>query len=494
MTYLLAGILIMTLTIKAYAVTPLVQRMDEFCTPCNDKIATQTGSYILEKGEEALISRAWLAENAIQTIDVQYFIWSTDNIGILAGEALLTAAERGVKVRVLVDDLLVDAQSQTLLILAAHPNVSIKIYNPQHSVGVSFWLRVKNVVTNFHGANQRMHDKAAIFDGVIGVTGGRNMADEYFDYDHDYNFRDRDILLVGRAVKDMSANFDEFWASPLSVDVEDILAEEVGAIDDAQIQSHIETLHAYAQDEANFSPLVRDMLKNLPKHFAEIFNNMQWGDVQYISDTPGKNDGSAFLAGGGESTDLLAKQLLSAKQRILIQSPYLVFPEEGMDLLQSLLDQGISVDISTNSLASTDNLMAFSGYANQRKKLLKMGVGLYEFKPHPEIQQQLVQRYPALKDNNPIFAIHAKSMVIDETTIFIGTFNLDPRSANLNTEVGVLIENAVLGEQLQQSILNDIKPENSWKITPEYNPDKEVGLGKRMKLWFYRILPIGRLL
>ena len=129
MTYLLAGILIMTLTIKAYAVTPLVQRMDEFCTPCNDKIATQTGSYILEKGEEALISRAWLAENATDSIDVQYFIWSTDNIGILAGEALLTAAERGVKVRVLVDDLLVDAQSQTLLILAAHPNVSIKIYS-----------------------------------------------------------------------------------------------------------------------------------------------------------------------------------------------------------------------------------------------------------------------------------------------------------------------------------------------------------------------------
>lgn len=484
----------MTLMAKAYGATSLIDQLDQFCSPCSDKVETQTGSYILEKGEEALISRAWLAENATQTIDVQYFIWSTDNIGILAGEALLSAAQRGVKVRVIVDDLLVDAQSQTLLILAAHPNVSIKIYNPQHSVGVSFWRRVKNLLTNFHGANQRMHDKAAIFDGVIGVTGGRNMADEYFDYDHDYNFRDRDILLVGRAVGDMSINFDEFWQSPLSVNVADILVDEVAAINDAQIKLHVDALHAYAQDDANFSPLVREMLNNLPQHFAAMFNGMQWGDVRYISDVPGKNDGSEFLAGGGESTQYLAEQLIAAKQRVLIQSPYLVFPEEGMALLQGLLDQGVSVDISTNSLASTDNLMAFSGYAKQRKKLLKMGVGLYEFKPHPENQQELIDRYPELKDKNPIFAIHAKSMVIDDNTIFIGTFNLDPRSANLNTEVGVLIDNPVLGAQLQQSILRDIQPENSWQITLEYNPDKEVAFGKRVKLWFYRVLPIGRLL
>ncbi|HEY7771941.1 MAG TPA: phospholipase D-like domain-containing protein, partial [Marinagarivorans sp.] len=284
---------------------PLSERIGEYCPDCAGRTATQTGAYILEKGEEALISRAWLAANAATSIDVQYFIWSTDNIGILAGEALLAAAERGVKVRVLVDDFLVDAKSTTLLILAAHPNVSIKIYNPLHSVGVTFWQRFKNLMFNFHGANQRMHDKAAIFDGFVGITGGRNMADEYFDYDHEYNFRDRDILLVGSAVKAMTENFEEFWASPLAVDVTEILTDPIAPIDSSRVEKHVKMLHEYAQDESNFSPQVRRLLQDLPQHFSAMFDAMQWGEVQYISDVPGKNDGTEFLAGSGEATRLL---------------------------------------------------------------------------------------------------------------------------------------------------------------------------------------------
>ena len=157
-------------------------------------------STFLEKGEEALLGRAWLAQHATRSIDVQYFIWSTDNIGILAAEQLLNAAERGVAVRVIVDDFLIDAEDTTLLLLSAHPNVAIRIYNPNVTVGVGLWQRIKNVFTDFREINQRMHYKTAIFDGVAGITGGRNMADEYFDYYQEYNFRDRDVLLLGLAL------------------------------------------------------------------------------------------------------------------------------------------------------------------------------------------------------------------------------------------------------------------------------------------------------
>lgn len=183
----------------------------------------KTGIYVLEKGEESLLARAWLTDKAQETIDIQYFIWSTDNVGVLASEALLRAAERGVKVRVLVDDFLIDAEDESLLALATHSNIKIKIYNPRHSVGVSKLKRYFYLLTNFRDSNQRLHNKIAIFDGKSGITGGRNMAEEYYDFDPDYNFRDRDALLVGQGVIEMESVFDEFWQSDLSVPVENLL-------------------------------------------------------------------------------------------------------------------------------------------------------------------------------------------------------------------------------------------------------------------------------
>lgn len=177
---------------------------------------------MLDKGEEALLARAWLADHAQNSIEVQYFIWSTDNIGILASESLLRAADRGVKVRVIVDDLLIDAPDKSLLALAKHPNIDIRIYNPQHSVGTPFHKRLLNIAVNFRGVNQRMHDKTFIVDGKIAITGGRNMAAEYFDYNHEYNFRDRDALLLGNVVKSMETSFNKFWDHPLSAPVEEL--------------------------------------------------------------------------------------------------------------------------------------------------------------------------------------------------------------------------------------------------------------------------------
>ncbi|MBV1905184.1 MAG: phospholipase D family protein [Pseudomonadales bacterium] len=470
------------------------QWLDDNCAECVKQMPSQTGAYILEKGEEALIGRAWLTQQAEYSIDVQYFIWSSDNIGILAAEKLLAAAERGVSVRVLVDDLLVNAEDETLLMLSAHPNVQIRIYNPNLFVGVSFWRRILNIFTQFRSVNQRMHDKTVIFDGIAGITGGRNMADEYFDYNRDYNFRDRDILLMGSAVSDMHENFEEFWHSSLSIPVEKIFDGESHNLTDEDLAEKAGLLHAYANDSQNFEPLVREAINNIAQLFPEIIQKMSWQTVSFISDMPGKNDGKSGLQGGGESTSRLIEALTAATESVLIQSPYLIMPKGGIELLSNLISRGVRVRISTNSLASTDNIAAFSGYHRQRPYLLQAGVELFEFKPHPGIQEILVERYPRIAENNPVFAIHAKSMVIDGKTIFIGTFNLDPRSANLNTEVGVLIESKTLAHQLTESIERDVRTENSWQTTIKYTPDNEVSCSKRILLSLIKLLPIESIL
>ena len=468
----------------------LTSWIEDMCADCMPRMSTQTGLYILEKGEEALIGRAWLARHAVESIDIQYFIWSTDNVGILAAEQLLRAADRGVRVRVLVDDLLIDAKDETLLLLSAHPNAEIRVYNPNLSVGVGFWQKVKNVFGDFRAVNQRMHDKTAIFDGVAGITGGRNMADEYFDFDHDYNFRDRDVLVIGAAVREMNANFDEFWDSEFAVPVEEIFGDEVDNISPADVERRSRELKAYAEDPANFAPEVRQAIDDTGRYFSQLAKAIVWDDAIFVSDVPGKNDGLSGLGGSGESTNQLIDAVRNAKSSILIQSPYLILPEGGIELFHSLVRQGVRIRISTNSLASTDNIQAFSGYSSQRDDLLKAGVELYEFKPHPAIKDQLIRNYPRIAETNPIFALHAKSMVIDDSLVFIGTFNLDPRSANLNTEVGILVQNRELARQLTTSIELDINPANSWRTTGFFNPDSEVGRGKRVRVWFNKLLPI----
>ena len=386
-----------------------------------------TGVLVLDKGEEALLARAWLADHAQQTIEVQYFIWSTDNIGILATEALLRAAERGVKVRVIVDDLMIDAPDKTLLALALHPNVSIQIYNPKHSVGTPIQKRILNVVTDFRGVNQRMHDKTFIVDGKVAITGGRNMADEYFDYNQKYNFRDRDVLVLGNVVERVVWSFEQFWRSELSVAVKDrfdglgLLQKNV-SVDDAEVQLIYQELHEYAQSPSNFELEVRKAIENIPEAFQSLTKQVTWTHARFISDTPGKNNRTFSLGGGGITTDELAKLVENSKQKIVIQSPYLVLSDEAESLFRKTRKRGVSIQISTNSLASTDNLQAFSGYRNQRWDLLDMGIQIFEYKPNPAIQEQLFHRFKDAGISKPVFAIHAKTMVIDSETVYIGTY------------------------------------------------------------------------
>lgn len=458
----------------------------------------QSGSYVLDTAAEALIARAWLADHAERSLEVQVFIWSADNVGILAAEALLRAAERGVKIRVIVDDLLIDAPDESLLALARHPNVDIRIYNPKSSVGTPVQKRIVNVVTDFRGVNQRMHNKVMLVDGKAAITGGRNMADEYFDYDHEYNFRDRDVLLVGAVVGSVAASFERFWASPLSVPVAQLydgrgLMQKHVDVDNARVQEVYRGLHAYAAAPENFAPEVRAAIGATPQAFPRLGAQTTWGRVEFISDLPGKNDNSFSLGGGGQATAALARLVEAAKETITIQSPYLVASEAAIDLFRRALARGVRVRANTNSLASTDNLMAFSGYRNQRERLLRLGFEIREFQPEPAARRALLAHLAAAHKTQPIFALHAKAMVVDHRLVYIGTFNFDPRSENLNTEAGAIIHDATLAQAVERAIASDMQPGNSWDAAGD-DPDSHASFGKRCRARLWQLLPIKPLL
>ncbi len=459
-------------------------------TDISHLMETKTGVYVLEDGAGSMITRGWLTEYAEETINIQYFIFSTDNVGLIACDYLVRAADRGVKVNILVDDIMVNTGIQDILTLDSHKNITIKIYNPGVNLGKNLFSKVKKFSTDFRSANQRMHNKTFIVDNKVVITGGRNIADEYFDYDHEYNFRDRDVLLLGKTTKEVTKSFYKFWTDSLSVLVTDLNTEEPLNVSDP---NRFERLHEYACNPENFWPAVRVRLESFPSDFkrAQTAGKIVWLDsMAFVSDDPGKNDGTHGLGGGGKTTSALAELVMNAKTSIDIQSPYLITTEESRQLFKDAVDRGVTVRILTNSLASTDNVEAFSSYQSDRENLLNTGVEVYEFRPDAEERTKIMTgELQATLEHKPIFGLHAKSMVIDGKIAVIGTFNLDPRSANLNTECIAIIPS----EEIAQSVLTgmniEFQPENSWQTTLTSNPDSLVGKGKRFKTWTRKILP-----
>lgn len=452
----------------------------------------KTGVCALEDGGGSMVARAWLCENAEKTIDVQYFIFSTDNVGLIAVDYLVRAADRGVKVRILIDDIMVEADEEKLLTLDAHENISIKIYNPTINIGKNIFEKLGNLDADFRGTNQRMHNKTFIVDGKVVITGGRNIADEYFDYDHDYNFRDRDVLLIGGTTKKVVNSFEEFWTTPISRDVTAIVDASKYQL---KTNERFEQLHQYACDSNNFWPQVRQEIKNIPQTFELIQKSgrLQWVDsVVFVSDAPGKNDGKQGLSGGGNSTSALIELVKNAKKSIVIQSPYLITTDLGKNLFKEAVARGVEVKIMTNSMASTDNLEAFSGYQRDRIALLQTGVRIFEYKPDAAIRKKIMTGALQKKmDFTPVFGLHAKSMVIDGEITVIGTFNLDPRSANLNTECVTIIFSPAITQGVLVGMEEELKPENCWETTVRFNPDNEAGLKKNFKTGAMKVIPKG---
>lgn len=459
--------------------------------PFEERLKSQTAALALEDGGNAMMTRAWLCEHAQKSIDIQYFIFATDNVGLIACDYLVKAAERGVKVRMLIDDILVDAGPHEILSLAAHQNIEIKIYNPGINLGKNIFQKIKKLSTDFYGANQRMHNKTFTVDEKVVITGGRNIADEYFDYDHAYNFRDRDVLLFGKSVKAVHRSFEDFWNSEFSIPVESLVQDENLSTNDS---GRYERLRQYACNPENFWPQVRQKITELPIVFQQMVEsgNLVWADsVQFVSDQPGKNVHKEIKEGGA-TTSALAKLIQQASKEVLIQSPYLVTTEASRALLADACKRGVKIRILTNSLASTDNLEAFSGYQRDRDAILATGAQVFEFRPDAKERYEIMTGALQKKINyQPIFGFHAKSMVIDEKITVIGTFNFDPRSANYNTECVTIIHSKDFAEKVRTGMQRTFQPENSWETTLKDNPDKFAGTTKQAKTLSRRVIPKG---
>ena len=460
--------------------------------PYESKMRDSTGVYVLEDGGGSMVARAWLSEYAEKSIDVQYFIFSPDNVGLIACDYLVRAADRGVKVRIMVDDIMVEAGVHEILTLDSHENISIKIYNPGTNLCKNILDKIEKLSTDFRSANQRMHNKTFIVDEKIVITGGRNIADGYFDYDHEYNFRDRDVLLMGKAVADVHNSFELFWQNGLAVPVDQLVHE---AADSTNSRAKFDRLHRYACNPDNFWPQVRTRIQNLPMAFDAIEESdaFVWTDsVTFVSDLPGKNDGSQGLGGGGATTDALLKLVKEAKHSLDIQSPYLITTDVAREAFAEAVKRGVKIRILTNSLASTDNLEAFSGYRRDRGKLLATGVRIFEFRPDAAERYKVMTGELQKKlDFTPIFGLHAKSMVIDGRIAVVGTFNLDPRSANLNTECVTIIGSRPIAQGVLRGMELEFTPENSWETTTTFNPDAEAGFKKNLKTDTRRLIPKG---
>lgn len=468
----------------------------------------KSGFHVLDRGEEALLWRGALIDRAERTIDAQYYIWSEDNVGTIAAERLLRAANRGVRVRVLIDDLSLATDPRFLTMLDRHPQIEIRLYNPTGVVGRKFLPKAFSVLADFHRLNRRMHNKALVVDGAAAIIGGRNVADEYYDMHREFNFRDRDVLTVGPVVRQIAEGFDRYWNSVWSVPVEAFVRAD---FTEAERNLYYENLQGYAADPKHFPERFHGALAETHAQLRDLQSRLVWGDARVIYDIPGKNDDvrrlDAFSEMGRQLTDAAAQ----AGSEVLAETPYLAMMPGTFDLIRDLRTRGVRVRILTNSLASTDNIFAFSRYAPQRTTMLEQGVELHELMPHPQHLGEIVTRLPRMEVPAHL-ALHAKTMVIDRRIVFIGTFNMDPRSTHLNTEMGVLIDSPELAAQVAAAIERDMEPANSWQVAlapddgrlvwswvadgraQSTRREPEADAGSSFQLLFYSLMPIGGLI
>jgi len=405
--------------------------------------------HLLVSGEEAFIVRAATAEAAQKTLDLQYYIVANDATATLLLYRALRAAERGVRVRVLVDDLGTHDRDDLLAKLDAHPNIEVRAYNPFS--GRSLWMvsRALEYLGDSARLNRRMHNKLWIADNAVAVMGGRNLGDAYFSANQDADFADLDTFVAGPLVRDISRSFDAYWNSPSSIPINTFSATPPGAEQLAGIQAQLKARAEKFHDT--------DYAKSLRSN--DLGRSLRAGQLALVTapaailhEEPGK-----ISATGSEQAivSALRSTILSAQREVLLISPYFIPSERGVSGLCSLAGKGIRVRILTNSLASTDVPIVHAGYARYRPRLLACGVEVYELRPATKAIRRGWSSGASL---------HAKAVIVDRRMLIIGSMNLDPRSRNLNTEVAVRIDSPVLGEQLAALFGEAVAPDQAFRV------------------------------
>ena len=460
-----------------------------------------SGFYLLDKAKEGFVARIALADTAEKSIDAQYFIWSGDTAGIILMNRLYKAAERGVRVRVLVDDITSQGKDMSLGALNSHPQMEIRVFNP---LGYRYPGTVgRSIAMAFHVGRmtRRMHNKLFAVDNQIAIVGGRNIADDYFGLSKKSNFRDMDLMASGPVVADASAKFDEFWNSPWSIPLE---ALNVKAPPTKKVEKKIARFKKEFETILKGFPYPLDFTRDaVLKELETLRSRFVWGEAEVVGDHPGKSyDPAEPGATKSAVASRLGKIVNASSQDVLIVSPYLILSENAVKSAEGLVKGGRRVRIVTNSMMSTDALPVVAKYEGIRKKLILAGVDLYETRPDAENSP----RHSAYAEAR--HSLHAKVSVFDRKDVFVGSYNIDPRSENLNTEIGLLVHSPELSDQVASSLEEDLRPVNSWKLglgakdklhwkgesngkEIEFSRDPYASFWTRFKVGFLSFLPIS---
>lgn len=410
-------------------------------------VATHTsdtsGFVPLPEPIDSLAARLIMANRAEKTIDAQYYLLKADTIGYAFLDALLQAADRGVRVRLLLDDMFTSGYDAGMAGLDSHPNFEIRIFNPFANRS----LRMLDGLTSFTRVNRRMHNKSFTADNQITIIGGRNIADEYFGANEEVNFGDLDVLAIGPVVRDVSDMFDSYWnherSAPISAfaNMPDDAAVELERVRGDLVVSREAVL------KTKYGAAVQDEYLDYVESDESQFI---WAPYTLAVDSPDKvfnSDDESFVS----ITSALEESLLAAESEIILVSPYFVPLRSGIEAISEVQARGVDVTVITNSLAANNQITVHGGYAPARKPLLRNGVRIYEVRADAAVPGAEI-----VSDDETKSTLHTKAFIVDRKEVFIGSFNFDPRSANINTELGVIIRSpemaADLAEQVQESM------------------------------------------
>ncbi len=397
----------------------------------------QSGFLMLPDGLDAFTARALLADRAERSIDAQYYLYHNDLIGKLFAYHLVRAADRGVRVRLLVDDLDLTRGDLAAAVLDSHPNIEVRLFNPfSRHMGHALQF-----LTRWGSVTRRMHNKTLVIDNQVAIVGGRNIGNEYFEADPDLAFGDLDVLVVGPTARELSSVFDLYWNSELAYPVSVLKGEPPT---DKEIETEKKALEAFMADQTDSEYLEALRNSDLAKKLRKIELDFEWGEAKVVFDQPEKvlhdfRDTRYHLA------PMLAPYLKDLKEELVLISPYFVPGDPGTALLTQLVARGVRVRILTNSLASNDVGLVHAGYAKYRKALLRGGVELHELNKDFSREETGGKRRRA---GSSKASLHAKSFVFDRDRVFIGSFNLDPRSLEHNTEIGVIMTAPGIGREM----------------------------------------------
>lgn len=468
-----------------------------------DKHQDQSGFRLLMRSTNALMSRVALADHAQHSLDLQYYIFDNDATGRLMAQRLLAAADRGVRVRLLVDDINASQAIDLFDALDTHPNIEVRLFNPFATKSPSLLSKAAQFVLDAHRLNRRMHNKSFIADGNVAIIGGRNIGDAYFDAGDNTNFRDLDLIAIGPVVPAASRAFDAYWNCDAAYPVKAFSGEHADHVDLAKLRVDLaHDARVFAQ-----SDYAQATLDNLPHGAsADRPGSWFWGPATLVADQPSKIEAGPDQPQLRIGPDI--KAMTDATQHeLLLISPYFIPGDSGTAYLDALAKRGVTVKVLTNSLASNDEPIVYSGYSRYRRPLLESGVQIYELQPAAGAPQ------PATSGGTSSgVSLHAKAIVVDRQKVFIGSMNMDARSKLLNTEMGIIVDCPPLAAAVttffntatlpKYAYRVSLKADNGamqWQATEHgkpvtYDHDPGATTSRRVEVQMLKLLPLESLL